>query len=194
MFSYFQESRASPVTITHGEDKLQLKMSSSSFFLLLFPRLLLLSRTSYGMKQLILPTSKNMAVSIPGKSAFPFSQNGWGHLDQHAAQAGSPTACSPGQCPDGCWAFPRRGVLQLMCNLFQCSVTLPVKKCSLMSREAPVFQCAPWLLSCHWAPLKKPGSIPYLHTAFKYLYVFLRSLPNLLLSKLVSPSSPSFSS
>lgn len=121
-------------------------MSSSSFFLLLFPRLLLLSRTSYGMKQLILPTSKNMAVSIPGKSAFPFSQNGWGHLDQHAAQAGSPTACSPGQCPDACWVFPRRGVLQLMCNLFQCSVTLPVKKCSLMFREAPVFQCAPCCL------------------------------------------------
>lgn len=77
-----------------------------------------------------------------------------------------------------CWLLnisKGRDSTTLLGCLCQCSVTPTVKKYFLMFRgNLLCFSLFHWLWSCHWAPLKEPGSVLFA-TSFKCFYTILTS-------------------
>lgn len=56
--------------------------------------------------------------------------------------------------------------------LCQCSVTPTVKKCFLMFRGNPLcFSLCHGLWSCHWTPLKEPGSVLFAPSFQVFIYI-----------------------
>lgn len=75
-------------------------------------------------------------------------------------------------CPRWLWSASKNGNSTTSPgNLWQCSVTLAMDKYFLMFRGTCVSVCAFCLWTCHWAPLRSPGSIFSAHLLQVFIYI-----------------------